>query len=255
MHGAVARTWLETTGPDGGRRLDLSGRAVRVGAGDADLRVAVPAEEWLEIGGDPVRLLVRGDGPPPLVNGRAVIELALAHGDRIEWAGEVLYFRSEHPGERLQPLVAQAAGGAQGDARIDAQVAARLQAGLLCELELVDRATARRWQDAVIAGAFDPDAAARELLGVAQAAAGDPRLRERSARLLRDLLMAPLQRGVRGTARRARQAARSLAAVLVTQLLVLVTLLGLAIVALLVIRLRWGFSVDGWLDRVLDIVP
>ena len=224
MHGAVARTWIETTGPDGGRRLELSGRTLRVGAGAADLQVAVPADEWLELGGVPPRLVLHGAGPAPLINGRALRELALAHGDRIEWGGTVLVFRSEDPSQGLQPLVAPS--GAQ----LDALVAARLQAGILCELELVDRAPSRRWQDAVVAGAFEPDAAARELLAAAHA-------------------------GARGAGRRARHAARSLAAALVAQLLVVVVLLTLGIVALVVVRLRWGFSVDGWLDRVIDIVP
>ena len=249
MHGAVVRTWIETTGPDG-RRLELSGRLLRVGAGAADLQVAVPADEWLEVGGEPARLVQRGAGPPPLVNGRPMREMALAHGDRIEWGGTVFLYRSEDPSQGLQPLVAPG-GGLQ----LDALVAARLQAGVLSELELVDGATCRRWQDAVVAGVFEPDAAARELLAAAQVGAGDPRLRERSARLLRDLLMSPLQRGARGTGRRARRAARSLAAALVSQLLVVVTLLALGIVALVVVRLRWGYSVDAWLDRVIDIVP
>jgi hypothetical protein len=254
MHGAVARTWIETTGPDGGRRLELAGRTLRVGAGAADVQVPVPADEWLEIGGDPARLVLHGAGPPPLVNGRPLRELVLAHGDRIEWGATVLVFRSEDPARGLQPLVVSG-GGTQLGAQLDPVVAARLQAGLLCELQLVDRAATRRWQDAVVAGAFDPDAAAVELLAAAQAGAGDPRLRERSARLLRDLLMSPLQRGMRGAGRRARTAARSLVAALVSQLLVVVTLLALAIVALAVVRLRWGFSVDGWLDRVIDMAP
>lgn len=249
MHGpVVVRTWIETTGPDG-RRLELSGRTLRVGAGAADVQVAVPADEWLEVVGEPPRLVQRGTGPAPLVNGRPMRELALAHGDRIEWGGIVFLFRSEDPAQGLQPLLAPS--GAQ----LDPLVAARLQAGLLCELELVDGAAAKRWQAAVVAGVFEPDAAARELLAATQVPAGDPRLRERSGRLLRDLLMSPLQRGSRGTARRARRAARSLAAVLVSQLLVVVVLLALAIVAMVVVRLRWGYSVDAWLDRVIDAVP
>ncbi|HVS18549.1 MAG TPA: hypothetical protein VMT18_08110, partial [Planctomycetota bacterium] len=62
-------------------------------------------------------------------------------------------------------------------------------------------------------------------------------------------------RGARGAGRRVRHATRSMAAALVAQLLVIVTLLGLLALALVVVRLRWGFSVDGWLDGVIELLP
>jgi hypothetical protein len=126
---------------------------------------------------------------------------------------------------------------------------------MLFELGLADRAAARRWQEAVLRGEFDPDAAARELEQGASAVPGDPRLLERSGRLLRDLLMAPYQRGLRGAGRRVRGAARSGVAFLVAQVVIVLVFALLFAVVLLVVRLRWGWSVDGFLDRVLDLVP
>lgn len=247
----MSRVWLETSGPHGERRLELGAGVLRLGGEGSDLRLEVPAGAWLEVGGSPPRLVHHGAGTPPRVNGREVRELALVHGDRIEWGGALLVVRSSDPAAALEPLPAQESGATH----LDAVVAARLQAGLLCELGLVEPKAARRWQDAVLANAFDPDAATRDLLAAAQASSGDVRLRERSARLLRDLLMAPLQRGARGAGRRVRQATRSMVAALVAQLIVIVTLMGIATIALLVIRMRWDFSVDGWLDSVIDLLP
>lgn len=251
MHGAVARTWLERTSATGTTRLDLGEQPLRLGTDGAVLSSATAAVEWLELGGAPPRLLHRGSGTAPRVNMRTVSEIALAHGDRIEWHAIRLVFHSDDPRAGLLEL----SGSAPQGTELDAVLAARMQAGLLCELGLVDGALARRWQDAVIAGTFDPDAAARELLGGSRAPAGDPRLRERSARLLRDLLMAPLQRGMRGAARRARTQVRSLAALLVSQFLIVGSLVALILVAVAVARLRWGLSLDAWLDRVLALVP
>ena len=78
---------------------------------------------------------------------------------------------------------------------------------------------------------------------------------ERSGRLLRDLLMAPYQRGMKGAGRRARGAARSGLAFLLAQLIVLLVFTALIGVVLLVVRLRWGWSLDGFLDGLIELVP
>lgn len=131
----------------------------------------------------------------------------------------------------------------------------RVKAGLLVELGLADKGAARRAQDAVRSGSFDVDAAASELLATAAVDDGDPRLSERSARLARDLVMTPLQRGARGVARRTRQATRSGVAWLVTQVVVVGVVATMVFVALLVARYRWGLSVDEALDRTLSMLP
>ena len=131
----------------------------------------------------------------------------------------------------------------------------RIKAGLSVELGLADRGAARRAQEAVAAGEFDVDREARELLASAPLADGDPRLSERSARLARDLMMAPLQRGARGAGRRVRRATRRGAAWVVTQFLVLGALLAIFVLALLAVRYGWGVSVDELLDRVLCSLP
>src|SRR5690606_5569118 len=93
-----------------------------------------------------------------------------------------------------------------------------VRAGLLADLGLADRAAVKRWQDAVVRNEFDADAAARDLSQGAQASEADPRLVERSARLLRDFLMASFQRGVQGAGRRVRNATRTGVAMIVAQL-------------------------------------
>lgn len=131
----------------------------------------------------------------------------------------------------------------------------RVKAGLLVELGLADKGAARRAQDAVRTGSFDVDAAASELLGTSGVDDGDSRLSERSARLARDLMMTPLQRGARGVARRTRQATRSGVAWLVTQAVVVGFVALMVFVALVVARYQWGLSVDQALDRVLSLLP
>jgi hypothetical protein len=52
-----------------------------------------------------------------------------------------------------------------------------------------------------------------------------------------------------------RGAARSGAAFLVAQVVVIGVLVVLLAVVLLVLRLRWGWSVDAFLDRIVELVP
>ena len=110
-------------------------------------------------------------------------------------------------------------------------------------------------QSTVVDKSFAADAAATELLDGSPVPDDDPRLDQRSARLMRDLVMAPAQRGARGAARRAREATRSGLAWALSQFFV-VGLLGLLLfVGLLILRLKLGWSVDGLLDRVLGLLP
>jgi hypothetical protein len=149
-----------------------------------------------------------------------------------------------------------AAPAAPSDPGAFAQLPAwrRIKAGMLVELDLADRQLARRWQTAVRQGEFDADACTRDLLGSPGDHSGvgdeDPRLMERSGRLLRDLLMAPVLRGARGASRRAREAARGGLAFIVAQFLVLSIYSVLVLVALLLVRVRWNASIDGFLDNI-----
>jgi len=110
----------------------------------------------------------------------------------------------------------------------------RVKAGLLVELALVDKRVASRLQDQVIAGSYDADAAARELLASATCDDADAAVERRCADLERDLLMAPRMRGARGAARKARETGRRGLAYLVVQLavvLVFALLFGLGLAA------------------------
>ena len=130
----------------------------------------------------------------------------------------------------------------------------RLQAGMLVERGLANRKEAKRWQDAVQRGEFDPDACARDIVGESNVEPDDTRLLERAARLQRDLLMSPLQRGLRGAGRKARGATRNGIAFLISQAMALVVYTLVILVILLLARMQGGFSLDGALDRVLSVV-
>ena len=130
----------------------------------------------------------------------------------------------------------------------------RLQAGLLVERGLANRKEARRWQEAVQRGEFDPDACARDIVGESADALDDPRLLERAAILQRDLLMTPLQRGLRGAGRRARGATRSSFAFLIAQGMALFVYTLVILIILLLARMQQGLSLDGVLDRILEVL-
>jgi hypothetical protein len=244
------------TGQGPERRLLARGLTL-VGGDEGDLPLPASGTDRLHVWDQPPKLMFVGVGEPPRVNGRTLEETELKNGDAIEWAGARLVFGTEaaaleelpleQPGPR-RPATA-AAAGLPSDERVLWQ---RLHAGLLVELGMADKTAERRWQEAVVRGEFEPDAAARDLLANTQGPSGDPRLRERTARLMRDLVMAPAQRGLRGAGRSARRATRHGLAWLVSQLVVASIFFLMAVVALFVIRARWGWSVDAALDGIRD---
>ena len=126
----------------------------------------------------------------------------------------------------------------------------RVRAGLLVEQGKADKKVARRWQEAVQRGEFDPDACAAELLGADPGGAGEAAMLERCARLQRDLLMAPMLRGTKGAGRKVREATRGFVAMLVSQLFVLSIYTLVILAALLLVRAK-GFELDASLDTIL----
>ena len=262
------RSWLEVAVGGTSRRYELKSGLTSVGA-RGDVALEAQGGDQLHFWDQPPKMVFVGRGAQPRVNGLPRDEAQLSPGDAIEWAGARLVYGREGGAAQLQELdlaaVAPAAALSVAEQPPPAQAVApapsglhpseeqtwrRLKAGMLVELGLADRAAARRWQDAVLRGEFEPDSCARDVLGTSTLGPADPRLAERSARLLRDLLMAPMTRGVSGASRRARTAARSGAAFLLAQGIVIALYSALLLLALLILRLRWGWSVDGFLDGI-----
>lgn len=255
----MERSWLDVAREGTSRRYELGSGLTSVGA-RGDVPLDAPLGDQLHFWDQPPKVVFVGRGEPPRVNGQPRDEAQLAPGDTIEWAGARLVYGREGGPAQLQELDL-AAAAPQPPAQAAAlpstglhpneeQAWRRLKAGMLVELGLADRAAARRWQDAVLRGEFEPDSCARDVLGATSVGPADPRLAERSARLLRDLLMAPMARGIQGASRRARTAARSGAAFLLAQGIVIALYSALLVLALLILRLRWGWSVDGFLDGI-----
>lgn len=238
------------------RRAELAPGLTRIGGPGTDVPLEGVEEGELHLWDDPPKLLHPGAGPPPEVDGRPRAECDLVPGTRIRWAGHELVFGCVAPAAAVEEIplgevLPRPRAGQAEPTGTAARAWGHVRAGMLAELGLADRQAVKRWQEAVLRGEFDPDAAARELTQGAQAGADDPRLVERSARLLRDFLMTSLQRGVSGAGRRARQAARSGLAMVLAQVLALGVYTLVIFVIVLLSRVRWGFSVDRLLDSVL----
>lgn len=257
----MAGEWLEIEEEGTTRRVPLAPGLTRIGGGGAEVTLEGVGADQLHVWDDPPRAIFVGRGAPPSWNGRILDESPLRSGDRIVWGTRSITFRAapaaEPPlleeiplGPGLAPAPGRPAVPGRDPAAPEERFLRRLQAGLFLELGIADRAAAKRWQEAVVDGRFDADACAHEILTRSLARTDDPRLLERSGRLLRDFLMAPLVQGVRGTGRRARQAARGGLAFLVAQAVALLVYSVIVLAALVLLRLR-DFSLDEVLDRIL----
>lgn len=241
--------WLDVQGPGGTRREALREGLTRVGGPGSDVVLAQEVEGELHVWNRPPRAIHLGRGGHPTCAGQPFEERDLRPGDRIEWAGHVLVYGGEAAGghqaelEELSAPVAPVAPGA-------APLVARVRAGLACQLGLADAQAMKRWQQAVLAGRFDADACARELLPGSSGAESEQRLLERSGTLLRDFLMAPYLSGAAGARRKLREQGRSIVAFLVAQGLALLVF-GLLVAASLLVARAGGTSIDALLDRIL----
>lgn len=241
--------WLDVVGPSGKRREALKEGLTLVGGARADVVLAPELEDQLHVWNRPPRMLFLGRGARPSARGQAFEELALRPGDRVSWAEHVLVYGGEAARADEAPLEELPLANVPG-AATEACFVARVRAGLACELGLADEAAAKRWRQQVLAGAFDPDACARELLPRTLSSENEQRLLERAGSLERDFLMAALLAGSEGARRKARERARGLAAFFLTQGLALVVFTLIVVAALLVVRAQ-GTSLDALLDRVL----
>ena len=255
----MSQSWIEVTAGAQKARHSLRAGLTRVGGAGCEVQVEGSAGDELHFWDQPAKLIHVGDATTPLLNGRMFGESAISNGDTVQWASSVIVYGCDQPVviEELEgeppgppgPEVDQPSETAQTSGE---RAWARMRAGMLVELGLADRKTAKRWQGSVLQGEFDADACAREILAASAVAADDQRILERAGRLERDLLMAPFRKGIKGASRRARGAARGGAAFLLANLIAILayTLILLAIVLLL--RVNRDFSFDGMIDRWLE---
>lgn len=254
----MSGAWLELHSEGGVRREALRAGLTRVGGGKAEVPLAGVGVDQITLWDQPPRARFEGRGRAPLLNGVALTEATLSAGDRIDWAGVTLVFGTSAPErpeatlEELAPPTVPVTLAATPD--VAGRLAARLRSGLACELGLADRAALKRWQEAVLAGRFEPDACARELLVAPLPAEAEQRLVDRSGTLLRDFVMAAYLTGTKGAGRKLRGGLRNLVAFLLAQAFALLVFSAIVAAILLVLRVK-GESLDGWLDRVIGLVP
>jgi len=129
----------------------------------------------------------------------------------------------------------------------------RLVAGLWVDVGLADKKVVRAAQNAVLAKEFNADQFAQDVLSTAPERI-HPRIVERAGQLGRDLLMMPLQTGVRGAMRKTRQAGRRGMALFISQLLAIGVYTLLLVAVVFLVRVRYDFSVDGWVDGILEAI-
>lgn len=250
----MSGAWLELQGPGGTRREALLEGLTRVGGGTADLALEGVGEGELHFLARPPRVRFDGRGAPPRCSGASFEERALRPGDRIEWRGYTLVYGGEADVADQAALEEIAAPETPVTPAGDERLARRVRAGIACELGLAERAAVQRWQAAVLAGRFEPEACARELLVAPLTREGEERAVERAGSLLRDFLMSSHLSGAKGAGRKLRGGLRTLLAFLLAQLLALLVFTGIVLGILLVLRAK-GESLDALLDRVISWVP
>lgn len=257
----MTRPHLEIRRGDHVRRVELPAGLLRLGGAGTDVVLEDAPGGELHLWDDPPKLVLASGGAPLRVDGEETSEALLTDGARVRWGEYLIAFHAPpapvieeiepaaSPGSAVPP--APAAPPAERAAQEAGRAWELVRAGLLVDLGLTDRAALKRWREAVLRGEFDPAACARDLAGPSPPGGDDPRLVERARRLLRDFLMADLARGVRGASRRARAATKSGVAMLVAQATALLVYTAVIFTILVLVRKKWGLSVDGWLDAVL----
>lgn len=256
IHGRMS-SWLRFEGagsPSGESRVELKSGLTRLGGAGCEVVLPEASADQLHVWDEPPRMKFVGVGERPRVGERSVEEHPLLPGDRIRWAGVTMTYERDPQRPVLEELAPEASAPDLAAAR-DPRGWRRVRAGIMAELGLAESGAVRRWQDAVRRGTFDPDACAEELLSQPLKSTSEDRITDRTSRLERDLLMAPLQRGASGAGRAVRGAARTGLAYLMSQVFVAVVFASLFAVVLLLVRLRWSWDVNAFLDGILDLIP
>lgn len=238
---------IEIEGPAGRRERALDRDLVRLGGPGADEVLDGAPRGELHLWNDPPKAVWLGpEADAPRIAGAPLDERLLSDGDRIDWAQWRITFRSGAEEARLEELATEPAASAEPP-----EAWKRIKAGLLVELGLAERRASKVWTDSVLRGEFQADAAARQILAATDVHDDDPRLVERASRLSRDLVAAPIQRGARGASRRAKGAAKRTSAAIVAQFLIFGLILLMTFVGMVLARLGWEVSFDGWIDAIL----
>jgi hypothetical protein len=231
----------------------------RLGGPGCDVVIPGAPEGELHVWSDPAKI-IRISGKAALeVDGKAEEEALLSPGQTLRWGGTVMTYHNSVP--VIQEISATAPSNkiasriSSLNANDPSQKAwIRAQAGLAIDLGLVPRKTVSRWQEAVLQQEFDPDACALEALAAAEKfTLDDPRVVERSGRLLRDFLMSSLQRGLSGAGRRIRTQAKSGSAFLMANVIGILIYSSMILVGMLLARFKWRVSFDQFFDIILGV--
>lgn len=240
---------IDIEGPDGAREHHLDRALTRVGGPGADVVLKGISRGELQLWNDPPKAVWLGGADGPKLNGKSLDESLLADGDRIDWAGWRLVYRESTMEAVLEEVTAPTP--AVVTRVVQPEAWRRIKAGILVEQGLAEHQIVKLWSDAVVRGEFQPEACARELLADNRIADDDPRVLERSSRLLRDFVMTPVSRGARGAGRKMKGAAKNTAAAAVAQFIIVGIILLMTFVAMVLARLKWDISFDGWIDGIL----
>lgn len=250
----MTEAWLEIEVGGIKSRADLRRGLTRLGGPGCDVVIPGAPEGELHVWSDPPKMM-RISGRAELeVDGRPSDECVLESGQGIRWAGVSMVYKNDRPVLQEISLPSPVAAAPLRPAGPDDKAWLRVRAGIAIDLGLAERKQVGRWQDAVLRQEFDADACAREILSSADKfAPDDPRVIERSGRLLRDFLMASLQRGVKGASRKVRSQAVSGSAFLMANVIGILIYTGIVLVVMLLARFKWDTSFDALFDNLLGV--
>jgi hypothetical protein len=266
----MSERWLEIEDGTQTHRVPLVGTVTRIGGAAADVSMSLLPPGELHVWSDPPKVVLVAGSEQLTLNGVMSREGLLTDGDLIEWGAVRMRFRQEagapvleeiHEQEvvRVAPAVSVPAASVELPAAAP-QVAsasgdgggaawARVRAGMLVDLGLGNKAAVKNWQATVMRGDFAPDACARDVAAGVVVGGDDPRLVERSARLLRDFVMASAMSGAEGAKRRARQAGKKGAAIFISQLFLVSVITLIILAVMLLLHAKWP---DVYFDPLFD---
>ena len=254
--GPVTEAWLEIEVGGIKSRADLRSGLTRLGGPGCDVVIPGAPEGELHVWSDPPKVIKISGRAELEVDGRAADECPLQSGQGLRWGGVSMSYKNDRPVLQELAVASPAAASAGPLLSTDPNDKAwrRVQAGIAIDLGLTERQAVGRWQEAVLRQEFDADACAREILGASEKfALDDPRVIERSGRLLRDFLMASLQRGVKGASRKVRAQAVSGSAFLMANAIGILVYTGIVLVVMLLARFKWNPSFDALFANALGV--